>query len=241
MIYIILFIIIIIILYFCANQFLFSKKEAFCTDKKTLNNLRKLLFTFDQIAKDNNLLYWADSGTLLGSLRHGDIIPWDDDDVVILEKDEQKLLNLKEEFKKYDIGISKFWGGYRIFFNKGDMIHSENRNWDWDDGTKEVFDYKYPFIDIFSMKYFDDENIYHYSNDKVKELYKDYYYNHDELFPLNRTSFAYFYINTPNKPHNFLNRAYGNDWKVIAYKMYDHQNMQFLDNQKFNVNDVKCE
>jgi lipopolysaccharide cholinephosphotransferase len=51
-----------------------------------------LLFQFDEICKRHNLKYFADGGTLLGCMRHGGYIPWDDDiDVCMPRADYEKL------------------------------------------------------------------------------------------------------------------------------------------------------
>ena len=59
------------------------------------------LVEFDSVCKKNNIQYWLDSGTLLGAIRHGGFIPWDDDiDVCVLMRDYKRLLKcLKKELK----------------------------------------------------------------------------------------------------------------------------------------------
>lgn len=55
----------------------------------------KILREFDGICRRNNLKYWLDFGTLLGAVRHGGFIPWDDDlDVGMPYADYQKLLEI---------------------------------------------------------------------------------------------------------------------------------------------------
>ena len=54
-----------------------------------------LLHEFDQVCKKHGLNYFLDSGTLLGAIRHGGFIPWDDDiDVIMLRADYNKLLEI---------------------------------------------------------------------------------------------------------------------------------------------------
>ena len=56
--------------------------------------LNILIFFADVCAK-NNLRYGLTSGTLLGAVRHGGFIPWDDDiDVVMPRPDYLKLINI---------------------------------------------------------------------------------------------------------------------------------------------------
>lgn len=78
-----------------------------------LKLLKKLL----DVCKKNDLKIWADSGTLLGAVRHHGFIPWDDDiDMVMPREDFDKLQNLaKTEFTS-----PFFWqSGYTDLFPNG--------------------------------------------------------------------------------------------------------------------------
>jgi len=60
----------------------------------------QLLDKFIEVCDKYNLQWFADSGTLLGAVRHKGFIPWDDDiDVIMPRKDYNKLLLVaKDEF-----------------------------------------------------------------------------------------------------------------------------------------------
>ena len=57
----------------------------------------RLLIAFDSCCRQLNLRYWLAGGTLLGALRHGGFIPWDDEiDVVLLRPDYNRLAEYLE-------------------------------------------------------------------------------------------------------------------------------------------------
>lgn len=63
--------------------------------RKAQIRMTELLEFFDSFCKENHLIYWLDSGTLLGAARHGGFIPWDDDaDVMMPIEDFRRLKKL---------------------------------------------------------------------------------------------------------------------------------------------------
>ncbi len=70
-------------------------KQAFGAELKILNEI-------DRVCEKYGLKYYATWGTLLGAVRHGGFIPWDDDlDIWMLRKDYDRLIGLIEkEFPK---------------------------------------------------------------------------------------------------------------------------------------------
>lgn len=54
-----------------------------------------LLLEFADVCGKYNLRYYADGGTLLGAIRHGGFVPWDDDiDVIMMRVDYQRLCEI---------------------------------------------------------------------------------------------------------------------------------------------------
>ena len=49
------------------------------TLRKQQLRMLEMLQYIDSVCKKHNIRYWLCSGTLLGAVRHGGFIPWDDD------------------------------------------------------------------------------------------------------------------------------------------------------------------
>lgn len=62
----------------------------------------EMLSFLDRICAEHNLSYWLSSGTLIGAMRHGGFLPWDDDvDVAMTRQDAEKLRKIMGK-KVYD-------------------------------------------------------------------------------------------------------------------------------------------
>ncbi|MGI6091329.1 MAG: LicD family protein [Saccharofermentanales bacterium] len=57
----------------------------------------EILLEFDKLCRNKDIPYFLDCGTVLGAVRHGGFIPWDDDiDVGMLRKDYERFLAIAQ-------------------------------------------------------------------------------------------------------------------------------------------------
>jgi lipopolysaccharide cholinephosphotransferase len=91
------------------------------TLRKAQLRMLDILIEVDKIFRKHNIPYWLDFGTLLGAVRHGGFIPWDDDmDITVMRKDYKRLRKilqkeLPEQFVFQDETTDKY---YPVQFGK---------------------------------------------------------------------------------------------------------------------------
>ena len=88
------------------------------TTPEIRKRLLDILIVFREFCHENNLNFYLCAGTLLGAVRHGGFIPWDDDiDVAMLRDNYDKLLDIardnpiiKDKYKiiSYELGTSHY-------------------------------------------------------------------------------------------------------------------------------------
>lgn len=104
-----LFILIIIIILYLANSYLKPIQKHYYPNYRKCNyphlilspqqleTTKELLIAFNNFCRKKRITYFAVAGTLLGAIRNGGMMPFDDDiDLGILEKDEAALLTLDD-------------------------------------------------------------------------------------------------------------------------------------------------
>lgn len=70
----------------------------------------RLLFEFDKFCEETGVCYWLMFGSLLGAVRHGGFIPWDDDlDVGMMREDVQAVVAAAERDERYRVSSVFDW------------------------------------------------------------------------------------------------------------------------------------
>ncbi len=131
-------------------------RERYNPDGSTLRKqqlrMLEMLQYIDAVCKKHNIRYWLCSGTLLGAVRHGGFIPWDDDlDVEMLREDYKKFVKVMalEKNERYILQTNETDSAYFFSYAKLRDLHS---------CLKEVHSvdshYKYSgiFVDIFVLE-----------------------------------------------------------------------------------------
>ncbi len=120
-----------------------------------------MLSIFDKVCRKNNLSYWLDFGTLLGSVRHKGFIPWDDDlDVGMLREDYEKIRNgLYKEFEKYN-----------FVFNQGVQFGNQILRFEYK-GSPAQIDI-FPYEKYYKKINSDEKNI---LKNKINECYEKFF------------------------------------------------------------------
>jgi lipopolysaccharide cholinephosphotransferase len=80
----------------------FADRRQECSDLPKLRQIQlvqlRILKIFDAVCREHNVSYWLDWGTLLGCVRHGGFIPWDDDlDVAMTREEYEKFEHISNE------------------------------------------------------------------------------------------------------------------------------------------------
>jgi phosphorylcholine metabolism protein LicD len=161
--------------------------------QENVNGLYRTLYFFDKIMTENGIPYFISCGTLLGAIRNGGLIPWDNDiDIGMQSEDISRLLALKDEFAKHGITLPKTDSIQRV---------------DSGTGFLDIFPYirnsngEYVHEDEYNRKRFDKE-----------------WFTSSNLYPLKRYTFGPLSVLGPNEGEICVERMYGSDWRTpVSY------------------------
>ena len=144
----------------------------------------EILRFVDNVCNKYDIEYWLTDGTLLGAVRHGGFIPWDDDiDISIMRKDYEKLIEvLPKEISKYDYfkqecGLSLLRENHENYFKDFNSVY------DFDDKNNLLDENQFLFlqfawlkpyvkIDFFPKDYILDDKLDYFKKHYISTKYK---------------------------------------------------------------------
>ena len=113
----------------------------------------ELLKLFHSFCVENGIHYFISHGTLLGAVRYGHFIPWDDDlDVLVPREDYDRLLKLFQDDERYQLFSYERNSAYRYPYAKLCDMSTRKIESGYDNGVELGLD-----IDIFPLDAWDND------------------------------------------------------------------------------------
>jgi lipopolysaccharide cholinephosphotransferase len=189
------------------------------TSQHTLDLLYRTYALVGQCLDKHNIPYFMIGGTLLGAMRHGGVIPWDDDgDLAVDIRHFPKLRQVVvEELASLGIGCSfGRMGNLKLFSIEGRPLMSEGN----------IGRPRYPIVDIFPFARVADK--WTFFSPACRERWSTQYFELDELDELELFPFGPLRLPAPKAPacKTYLRRTYGDDWYRKAVVAYSHISSQ---------------
>ncbi|CAF3666911.1 unnamed protein product [Rotaria sp. Silwood1] len=171
------------------------------------NLMMQLLKRFDQLTKKYSLEYMMIDGTLLGSWRHHDLIPWDDDiDLLMSVRLKHRLnmaIQLESSSSPYNIEFHRRWDSpkefeyYKFYFSTSPRYSQ--------------YPWRYPFVDLI----FYHENKTHIWQENMQYISS---ISKQHIFPLQFRPLGSLWLPAPKSPHDYFISV---NWTTYDYECFN--------------------
>ncbi|CAD5125069.1 DgyrCDS13310 [Dimorphilus gyrociliatus] len=172
-----------------------------------------LLKAIDLVAKRLNISYFMWAGTLLGSYRNHDIIPWDDDiDLIFNFEDRFLLMEYLPKIKEIlpETLIERANMRIKVSDKRGVRYYTDDQD----------FAYRWPFIDI---EFFQENATHIFTiNDENTRVF-----DRSDIFPGHHRPLGNLWLSSPRNPVKVL-KAYYDDLSVCSTGRYSHKLERFM-------------
>lgn len=166
---------------------------------KLQNALKYILNLFHKYCEENGLKYYLAYGSLLGAVRHHDIIPWDDDvDIYMFREEYNKLREIWKKNAPSELYLQSFDDVKDVYFTYA-KIRLNNTVYN-ESTTRKMNMHKGVFIDLFILDYLPNDSKelkkLHSQMNKINKLtfYKGSYENSKKIKYLFTKFISYKYL-----------------------------------------------
>lgn len=226
-----------------------TDKDACVVDENTKDHVLatyKLMRDIHKAFKKAGVPYFAISGTLLGGIRHGGFIPWDDDlDIAVTEEFSHAMLNVLQILEKKGYKAVTTQGIFPSVLEASKLLLNGELNnpskvsgvigvmytgWRierWFDRPTVDGKETVPFCDIFLMEKACDR--YHYALG-----WPEFSAHQDDIYPLKEVKFGKYKILAPQNHALFLDAEYPNWPKYMQKYGHGYGNCQ-VDLKRFSA------
>jgi lipopolysaccharide cholinephosphotransferase len=178
-------------------------KKYFLTETQKIV-LYEIAENVSKILDKHGINYWIDGGTLLGALRHKDVIPWDYDlDFGMMENDFfTRLPTIYPELEALGFEITIRYHIVKIYMPSRNMTN-----------FGDALSRSCPTLDIFP--YHRNDHLIELHHEKHRQTWPEATHKYDCLFPLKEYEFGPITLKGPNNGVPYCDNLYPN-WKVKA-------------------------